>query len=235
MSHNDWQKGTYKLSTAEFSKFRNALVTAYNEALARDFATALKLHAAVKAAAKGKRGVKFLDLVTAQLENKVASYSRWGSTQLEYSFEIVDDYCIRRSLLGDDLKANKLLQPKKASFQPATVGLKCLDFPLPHPGLYVEGHLHIDPKTRDVHWSVSENNHAVDRARASFVGRFLFSYLRKVTWTRGTGGYLVGNDENNEDNSDAGGGANYVVDRFGPIGEQQRDEQYGGLLRRARR
>lgn len=232
MSHNDWERGSYKLSTAEFSKFRNALVTAYNKALEQDYKLALKMHAAVKAAAKGKRGVRYLDLVQQELSRQ--SRGTWSSTAA-YEFQIMDEYAIRRSLLGDLDGENKLLLPKKANFQKATVGLKCLGFPLNHPGLYVEGHLSLDPKTRQVFWSVSENNHAVDRARESFVGHFLFSYLAKVVWTRGTGGFLSGNDEYNEDDREAGGAANYLKSCYGPIGEQEREAQHGVSMRSLRR
>lgn len=231
MSHNDWERGSYKLSTAEFSKFRNALVTAYNKTLEQDFDLALKLHAAVKAAAKGKRGVRYLDLVQQELAQ--TTRGSWGSLNRVYAFQIMDEYSIRRSLLGDLDGENKLLQPKKASFKPATVGLKC--FPLDHPGLYAEGRLTLDPKTREVFWGVAENNHAVDRARAEFVGRFLFAYLEKVVWTRGTGGFLSGNDECNEDSRDVGGGANYLKSCYGPIGEQEREAQHGVHLRRRTR
>jgi hypothetical protein len=48
------------------------------------------------------------------------------------------------------------------------------------------------------------------------MGKEFFSRLRRINWTRGSGGTIVGNDEYNSDSYDAGGGANYTKDRFGP-------------------
>lgn len=68
-------------------------------------------------------------------------------------------------------------------------------------------------------WQVDDNNHAPERAREHPLGRVLFRELAKVEWTNGTGGQIVGNDEYNSDSRDAGGGANYVVNAFGPLGD----------------
>jgi hypothetical protein len=72
---------------------------------------------------------------------------------------------------------------------------------------------------RHLSWSVSENNHAVERAHDHPVARALFSALGRLNWTRGTGGVFVGNDEYNRDADYAGGGANYVTASFGPLGD----------------
>jgi hypothetical protein len=69
---------------------------------------------------------------------------------------------------------------------------------------------------RKVTWHVEDNNHAVERARSHPVAIAFFDALDKVTWTRGSGGEIVGNDEYNSDNHDAGGGANYVTASYGP-------------------
>lgn len=70
-----------------------------------------------------------------------------------------------------------------------------------------------------VTWEVQENNHAIDRSRNSPIGRAFFSELKSVQWTRGTGGEIVGNNEYNRDSYESGGGANYVTDGFGPLGD----------------
>ena len=67
----------------------------------------------------------------------------------------------------------------------------------------------------DVTWSVPENNHADERAHQTWLGHALLGALRAVDWTRGSGGVIMGNDEYNRDSS----GADYVLDRFGPLGE----------------
>lgn len=69
---------------------------------------------------------------------------------------------------------------------------------------------------RTVTWDVPENNHAVDRAHESRLGAAFFGALDKVVWTRGTGGELVGNDENSCDSRDSGGGSNYTTAEYPP-------------------
>lgn len=69
---------------------------------------------------------------------------------------------------------------------------------------------------RTLHWSTGDNNHAVAHARNSWLGLALFKALGAVTWTRGTGGALVGNDEYNQEASGAGEASNYVTATYGP-------------------
>lgn len=73
---------------------------------------------------------------------------------------------------------------------------------------------------RNVIWTVSENNHAVDRAREHLLAKKFFQELKKVKWTRGSGGVIVGNDEYNEESLDIGGGGNYITATYGPKGSQ---------------
>ena len=92
-----------------------------------------------------------------------------------------------------------------------------------------EGHLAatISFEGRVVTWSVTENNRAVETADASPLAAVFFGALNKVTWTRGTGGVLVGNDEYNQDTREVGGGRNYITRTFGPKGEQARKAAFG--------
>ena len=64
-------------------------------------------------------------------------------------------------------------------------------------------------------WDVPENNHAVERANQHPLAEAFFDYLeRRVEWTSRSGGTIVGNNEYNRDDQDAGGGANYVVREY---------------------
>ncbi|BDB63247.1 hypothetical protein RDE2_50410 (plasmid) [Rhodococcus sp. RDE2] len=78
-------------------------------------------------------------------------------------------------------------------------------------GLTLEG--------RTLHWEVPQNNHARDHAAVTGLYQAALTYLNDVTWTRGTGGVIVGNDEYNRDTTYEGGGGNYVTHRFGPAGQ----------------
>lgn len=70
-----------------------------------------------------------------------------------------------------------------------------------------------------VTWSIHDNNHAVDDAYQSEISRLFFGYMERIEWSRGTGGYGVGNDEYNEEERDSiGGGGNYLTFSYGPLG-----------------
>jgi hypothetical protein len=93
--------------------------------------------------------------------------------------------------------------------------------------LFAGATITLDETGKTVAWAVSEGNRAVEHARRHPMAKALFQSLSRVTWCRGSGGDIVGNDEYNRDNLGAGGGANYVTASFGPSSN--------GQLARARR
>lgn len=80
---------------------------------------------------------------------------------------------------------------------------------------------------RTVTWLVPENNHAVEDAHDHPVAIAFFGKLSRVSWTRGSGGVIIGNSENNCCSDYAGGGANYISMAFGPAGEKERRFEMG--------
>lgn len=79
------------------------------------------------------------------------------------------------------------------------------------------GEAAISFKGRVVTWAVPENNHADEHARAHPLAKVFFDHLdRRITWTRGSGGEIVGNDEYNRESRHDGGGANYTVATYPP-------------------
>ena len=68
--------------------------------------------------------------------------------------------------------------------------------------------------TKSVTWNVPENNHAVETAREHWFAKALFTALGNITWTRGNGGTIVGNDEYNRDSDYEDGGGNYVTAEY---------------------
>jgi hypothetical protein len=73
---------------------------------------------------------------------------------------------------------------------------------------------------RQVTWSVPENNHADEGAHRQVLAQVFFRALNRVRWTRGSGGVIAGNSENNFSSRDYGRGANYIVAAYGPKGKQ---------------
>lgn len=82
--------------------------------------------------------------------------------------------------------------------------------------------IRFDFDNREVHWSVPENNHARDDAWRHPVAQAFARALRRVDWTRQSGGYFVGNDEYNKETGSLRGGGNYITQTFGPFGEDAR-------------
>ena len=225
MSRYDWERGTIKLPTAVWPTFKKALRTAYNGALAHDFALVLKAFERVKADNKGKRGVDWVKALTAELEatEKGYSYLYGNVTRNRYDLQVLTTWQVAQKLQQKDETTGKvrLVSPQKKMFPEANS--KTMSFSLED-----EATITLDDKTRSVRWNVSENNRACERAREHHMAVVLFKMLGGVQWTRGSGGAIVGNDENNRDNrDDAGGGANYLKDRFGPLGDDEYERVHG--------
>jgi hypothetical protein len=188
MSKYCWEAGTIKLSTAEFPKVRKAIWEAANADRAARLARAMELWTLLKA----------------------GHVERAAVTRTERDEELVDALFPPIEKDGRREMRTVPLMPRKKDFAP--LPWKTLAF---RDG-WGECGVTFDPKTRTVRWRVSENNHAVERAREGWLGRAFFAALSRVNWTRGTGGTIVGNDEYNSDSEYEGGGANYVTASYPP-------------------
>jgi len=79
-----------------------------------------------------------------------------------------------------------------------------------------EGYISFNLENKTVSYDVPENNRSVERARESKVGQLFFRTMGNITWTRGSGGTLYGNDEYNiHESRGYDGGGNYVTAKFG--------------------
>mgnify|MGYP006959960912 CR=1 FL=1 len=78
--------------------------------------------------------------------------------------------------------------------------------------------------TKTLVWDVSENNHAREHAHKHGFAKLVFEAFGKITWTRNSGGEIVGNDEYNRDNRESGGGGNYTTMTFSAA-QQKRDKE----------
>jgi hypothetical protein len=202
MSRSEWERGTLKIPTKAWKPLRDGLATAFNKRQAQLYELALKLHAMLMAQKKlAKRGAFKLPEAYQALAWKQPSVwpqSLNGSDERDL---------VETSLLGPfGKRTGNLLLPKKKDF-PLAVATKTTQYDADL------GTITLDPAKHELHWDVSENNHAVDSSRDSYMGRTLFSLLGKIEWTRGSGGTFIGNDENNQDSGRdyEGGGGSYVT------------------------
>jgi len=210
MSCYEWENGTIIIPSKEWAKFRTAVVQRWNEYQLDVLERAKRLHARLKDAAKGKRG-----------DNRVKALRG-------VIFEANPEWEVRHLVVEGPWHAMTLKTslPKKRDLKLLPTSKDCV--------LSLgEASITLTNKTRTVHWDVPENNHAREHAREHVVAKKLFALLDRITWTRGSGGKLVGNDEYARDAGHGceGGGGNYVTATYGPRQQGRRSYQqmgYGG-------
>lgn len=196
MSCYNWCSGTIKIPTKEWSAFRKAVIAAHNSCNERSFEIARDLHAKIKLDSKYKRNYSF--------SNKVFDAVYNGNLSVPSHFKDL----VYRSLLTEDWSNRKLKLPKKKDFPKATLKTE-------HYGYFTFNHA-----SKSISYNVEENNRAVESANADPFVQRIFQLLNRMTWTRNSGGTIVGNDEYNRDSDYEGGGSNYIVHRFGPMRER---------------
>jgi hypothetical protein len=210
MSKYGWERGEIKFSVKEFVSFRRSMIQFYNERQVRLFDRAKFIHSQLVTAGKGKRGFDFY----AMFEKLVVgngygeAYDANGYEELSnvlFPFEKVEG--------KGYIRVSRPKAPKKNQFAPLKQNANGI--PVGH-----EAGISFNRVTRVVTWSVSENNHSVERAHDHETGRAFFKRLSVVNWTRGTGGEIVGNDEYNQESQESGRGGNYTTNRYG-VAEKQ--------------
>lgn len=201
MSCYEWERGTIKIPSAQYADLKKKVREAHNKVQTARYERLLKIYAMVKTAIKGKRNVNLRTLLddwdrNSKFNGYIRPYNYPEGNDTNWS----DFYKLEKN--------NKLVLPLKKDFPLANSSTKEFDAD--------EGYIVFNDKAKTVHWDVGENNHARDRAHDHPVGKALFNALNKITWTRGSGGKIIGNDEYNRDSDYEGGGANYVTHSFGP-------------------
>jgi hypothetical protein len=202
MSCYEWERGSVIIPSDQWVSVRKDIIIHFNERQTWRFEQAQKIYEVLAQSVKGMRQKN--RVLTFQRVLKEEAHKR----EIPYS----DRWRIEQSLKTDDWKVKR---PKKKDFphlvlsKNCTIGCGDLTVTLAN-------------ERREVIWNVSENNHAVDDAAKSWLGKFVLGRLRQVQWRRGSGGRFTGNDEYNRDDDSDGGGANYVTRRYGPRGERQR-------------
>lgn len=190
MSCYESESGTIDLPTSAVAKVKQAIRDANNALHEQTYAEAREI--ACTHGAVLRRRIK-------------AGESAWHAIS-----EIVPQASepVAEALLESEGRA-----PKRADIRPLRATSRTNRLPV---GFDAE----ISFEGRTVSWSVSENNHAVERARRHPVAIAFFAALDQVSWTRGSGGVIVGNDEYNRDSDGPGGGSNYITAAYGPKGER---------------
>jgi len=193
MSCYNWEKGTIVIPKKVWPTFRKTIIKAWNDRQDWLFNKAKACLAALRTLGKGKRNFNY--------------WRAW-----DYGYAVAPDLCYQdRQQIGTMIfKNSKPRAPQKKMLNKRLIS-KGTELPLGD-GSFIS----LNDEHHLVVWSVSENNHACENAREQHISQVLFRELDKISWTRGTGGKIIGNDEYNRDNDYVGGGANYIKADYGP-------------------
>ena len=211
MSCYEWEAGHIVIPSKEWSKFRKGLLTAWNEHLDTLLAKAKRAHKAAVAAGKGKRGENrqkaMKGAVARVCGGRISDYGYFEGGHRREAHDLYET--ITNLLWTGPWNAKKFGAPKKKDMPYLTVS-KGGTVLLP------DASITFDNTTRTVHWDVPENNRACEAARDHWFARKFFAALARITWTRGSGGEIVGNNEYNEDEYGHRGNR-YVVATYRPL------------------
>lgn len=221
MSRYEWESGSLVIPAKEWPGFKRTLREGHNRLQALRFELAVILSNEVKALGRGKRNFDF---------EKAAEELFYRRAQGRFSSLTKDSDEILRSIFprsesSTPPKRVRPVLPKKKDFPPATSKTDYFDCG--------EGGIKLNDDGRTFSWHVPENNHACEEAHEHPMARVAFNALDKIKWTRNTGGKITGNDEYNQESREDGGGSNYVVMRYGPLGEDLMLKRFLGKHRRS--
>lgn len=227
MSRNEWERGTIKLPTSEFPKVRKAVEDADKAAKTKLFEATQQVWKGLTPKQRRDHGA-YDEAIRAYCFDPARTPSAWDSNpplRCGLSPQEAEELY---HLLGRGQR-ERTENPNHwgaRSDKPRRILRDDLEWPTNRTTSFSvggEGSITFDRDASSVTWDVAENNHAVDAARNHPLAGAFFTALDKVTWTRGTGGVLIGNDEYNEEagREYEGGGGSYFTGGFGPIGAER--------------
>lgn len=229
MSCYEYEYGSIKLPSAEFSRVRRAFAEQHNlwlDAISRKADSHYEpLKAYISLYKKDKSVVVWSTDRVCGLVNKYLSDKISGLTEAELS-KLVEVFLSSKTV--DGKVKYSLSKPKKSDFK--HVSLSNNEYQDD------EASITLDATNKTLEWHVQENNHAVERARKGELGIRLHKILNSVKWTRSTGGVFYYNNEyNREDEGFCGAGGDQDSHHFGPIGDQHKKDKIKSLNQMVKR
>jgi len=200
MSCNEWERGSIKVPSSEWTSFKVKVKNAYNNLVQQDYNIALKLYQNLLEDAKGKRKYNFRYNLVINLQKLNLKWYR--AERIETALFPPSEHLATRR--------RKPFKPKKKNFNRINNQTEKIEL-----GLASIGFSNL---TKTFFWYVEENNRAVSEAHDDPFVKIIFEALTDVDWKRNSGGVIVGNDEYNREATHPGGANNYITYSYGPIG-----------------
>lgn len=224
MSNYEWERGTFKLPSAEFADFRQKIQDV--DRLRKE-----KAFAQTQAFWKGLSRKQQSD--PAAYHQAINAWEPGRETDGSYGHprrpwsapDPLDDAAheLARALLYRKVDAWKTIDgrhQRDPDHKPSRVLASEVEYPTNRTICFTDTDCSVtfDKDAKTVTWDVQDNNHAVDHAHASAIGMAFFDRLGKVRWTHGTGGSLAYHSEYHDEDRSVGGGGNTCSGAYGYLG-----------------
>ncbi|NTF17589.1 hypothetical protein G6L37_04200 [Agrobacterium rubi] len=240
MSCYEWERGRIKIPSADWAKTKAHIRDAMNRRQTALFEVAEKIHAELvtvlpdlKKQLKAKSindwtCERMLDDVVRKHMKAMESRQRVGVQLFDEddSRDLLEKIVVTRDPKTRQTIPAKLRKPQKRDYPIS--GNTVLHFTGMDCAVLLEN------DTRTAQWEVYENNHAIEHARASVLGTAFFAAMEKITWVKGTGGEIYGNNEYNVDSGrDHPGGGGSLVNQTFSMEQQKKDKAAAEAARRS--
>lgn len=219
MSKYEWESGTFTLPAAAVAPLKRTLRDYVNTLHDEVRRTAVTLHRGFATTSRSR----YHTALRNEMEQRAGLRNDARSTYVR----MLACKVLMRMMEDTERAGTGLRQPTVADVDrvaprvtSATTVFSCRDTAQG----YEQATISFDGRT--VTYTVPENNHQRDYADETPLVQLFYREMSRIRWTRGTGGYTVGNDEYNRDSRDEGGGGNYLIRAYGPLGEQERLYSY---------
>jgi hypothetical protein len=194
MSCYGWERGEVKLPIKAWKEFKTQLIARLQVRQNELLRSAETLYTKIKE----QKPKNKLEFITQTL----------SSDHRSSLFSHHEVRLIKSSLL----KENRLIKPKTSLFK-----IKKNEINFSNDDLDVN----LNDKTKTVRYDTDDNNHSIDRARETHLGKVILGCLNNVSYSSKTGGYLEQQTEYDVNN---GTGAR-VTDRFGSYANMVRSNR----------
>lgn len=233
MSKYEWERGEFVLPSAEFASFRQAMQEVEQKRKEKAFAHTQDFWKSLTRKQQTDPGeyTKALNAweqrTNARSLASTRSWNGWNAPAPDKHEAVQEAYLLLENVVREGWVRNPATgQTERSPGKVRRIQVKDMNYPTNRTtqfeaGVYGDGTVTFNKEKKAVTWSVGENNHAIDHARESVIGKAFFDRLDQVRWTHGTGGTIVGNDEYNRDSDYVGGGGNYCTGAYGYLGAEQ--------------